>query len=153
MSKTQNPLTSNFPQGKQASAGVSGRNPWLPGHLCASVERLQVFGQVSWLRVISSQWRDRAGISPASLFSPTGAPIHSFKRTASNVSGTLTRHPGGVKLEILIWFYLSKRPFADALLSTVITKLEAPTEARPTNMALDPLVCLLWRCPVRCRSN
>src|SRR5215813_14815535 len=49
----------------------------LPEHLCARHSREEgcgkCRGQVSWLKAQQlgpSQWRDRAGLSPASLFSP-----------------------------------------------------------------------------------
>ena len=51
---------------------------WRPKHLCASVDKAaEHLGQVSWLKKLTflSQWRDRAGFAPASLFSPSnGAP-------------------------------------------------------------------------------
>jgi len=57
-----------------------------------------VSGQVSWLRANSSQWRDRAGISPASLFSPINWGTQTqFEKSNRNVAATLTRQTKGVK--------------------------------------------------------
>src|ERR1051325_5464516 len=55
------------------------------------LRRLQNVGQVSWLReCFSSQWRDRAGVTPASLFSPQlGAPRRLVKDRRN--ARTLTR--------------------------------------------------------------
>ena len=86
-----------------------------PGGLNAFRERSKAakpLGQVSWLQElvryakrnarVSSQWRDRAGVSPASLFSPTcGAPGCLKSKEQSDRSGHYHAIISGVKQTLL----------------------------------------------------
>ena len=104
--KRQNPadLLALFAKRKQAIGGTSEEfKPVRPERVFASVHQLQsIVGRSPGLKFfeqqfeVSSQWRDRTGFSPVSLFSPfPGAPRYSNTKNDSVVDAdTITRLMG-----------------------------------------------------------